>query len=247
MKSAILTLLKNIFAYFERDFIISKRQNPKSPYESVFLSDIYAPWKTDREFNEVFAITSAYSLVRTHRSYELWQLVAETAHTAGALLEVGVWRGGTGALIAKRAQSLGIPDPVYLCDTFEGVVKAGGLDSAYKGGEHADTSVEVVEDLLKTLDVHNAQVLKGIFPDETAQKIPEGPIRFCHIDVDVYQSAKEVLEWVWPRLSSGGMVVFDDYGFRATSGVTRLVDEERGKDDNIVIHNLNAHGIIIKR
>jgi hypothetical protein len=31
--------------------------------------------------------------------------------------------------------------------------------------------------------------------------------RLCHCDVDVYESAKGVLDWVWPRLSPGGVVV----------------------------------------
>ena len=44
----------------------------------------------------------------------------------------------------------------------------------------------------------------------------------------------------------GGMIVFDDYGFSGCEGVTKLVDEERNKNDRIVIHNLNGHGIIIK-
>ena len=56
------------------------------------------------------------------------------------VLEVGVWRGGTGCLLAAKAQSLNRNATVFLCDTFSGVVKAGEIDNFYKGGEHADTS-----------------------------------------------------------------------------------------------------------
>jgi O-methyltransferase len=52
---------------------------------------------------------------------------------------------------------------------------------------------------------------------------------------------------VWPRLSPGGVVVFDDYGFSACPGVTKLVDEQRMRDDRLVLHNLNGHGILVKR
>ena len=45
------------------------------------------------------------------------------------------------------------------------------------------------------------------------------PIRYCHIDVDVYQSARDVLEWVWGRLCIGAIVVYDDYGFDGCHGV----------------------------
>jgi O-methyltransferase len=62
----------------------------------------------------------------------------------------------------------------------------------------------------------------------------------------VYQSAKDVLEWVWPKLSKGGIVVFDDYGFKGCDGVARLVNEEKLKKDRICIYNLNGHAVFIK-
>jgi O-methyltransferase len=48
-------------------------------------------------------------------------------------------------------------------------------------------------------------------------------------------------------MAPGAVAVFDDYGFPACPGVTRFVDEQRGKADRLVLHNLNGHGIVIKR
>ncbi len=126
-------------------------------------------------------------------------LVGQTGKRRGGILEVGVWRGGTGALMARKAALDGSGDPAYLCDTFEGVVKAGAQDTLYKGGEHADTSPNVVEDLVQKLDLKNVRILKGIFPDETAHLIDPGVrFRLCHIDVDVYSSARDVMKpWIW--------------------------------------------------
>ena len=158
-----------------------------------------------------------------------------------------MWRGGTASIIAKSAQLHGIVDKVYLCDTFTGVVKAGTHDTLYKGGEHADTSVKIVEELNNKLKINNTKVLVGIFPEETGKLINDKKFRFCHIDVDVYQSAKDIVEWIWPRLVIGGMIVFDDYGFFGCEGVTRLInEEERNKKDRLFIHNLNGHAILIK-
>lgn len=136
--------------------------------------------------------------------------------------------------------------PVYLCDTFTGVVKASGRDSLYKGGEHSDTSIEHVKALLDSLNVSQAQILRGIFPDDTAPLLTSTTLRLIHIDVDVYQSAKDVLAWTWKRLVPGGIVVFDDYGDIGTTGVKQLVNESIPKADRLVIHNLNGHGILIK-
>jgi O-methyltransferase len=88
--------------------------------------------------------------------------------------------------------------------------------------------------------------LVGIFPDETSKIVTDDNFRFCHIDVDVYRSAKDIVGWLWPRLVIGGIIVFDDYGFESCDGVARFVNEERNKKDRIVIHNLNGHAILIK-
>jgi O-methyltransferase len=218
-------------------------------YEPVKPLATYAPWLTDPVFNQIFGAIKDHTYVDRYRCYELWTLVEQSSKLdRGALLEVGVWRGGSGALIATKAKSIGISDTIYLCDTFTGVVKAGSKDETfYKGGEHADTSSELVEQFIRdTLGLENVIVLKGIFPDETAGMIPITWFRFCHIDVDTYQSAKDVLEWVWGKLLVGGIVIFDDYGFRYCEGVTKLVEELRGLPDRLLIHNLNGHAILIK-
>lgn len=225
---------------------ISKNAKKAEGYESVLPTATYAPWLLDKEFKKTYRLIKEYSFIDKYRCFEFWQLVAESAKLKGALIEVGVWRGGSAALIAKRARMVGIKKTVYFCDTFTGVVKAGKLDSGYKGGEHADTSVKTVKKVIKKLKIKNTQILKGIFPEETGHSVAAEKFRFCHIDVDVYQSAKEALEWLWPRVVIGGIVVFDDYGFYGCNGVTRFVNEERKKDDRLIIHNLNGHAVIIK-
>jgi hypothetical protein len=68
----------------------------------------------------------------------------------------------------------------------------------------------------------------------------------CHIDVDVYESAKGVVEWLWHRLKVGGIIVFDDFGFNTCNGVTKFVNEQKLLDDRVVIHNLNGHAVMVK-
>ena len=68
----------------------------------------------------------------------------------------------------------------------------------------------------------------------------------CHIDVDVYDSALHVLEWVWPRMPVGGVVVFDDYGFSSCTGVTQLVNDRMAQRGALTLHNLNGHAVIVK-
>lgn len=221
---------------------------PGIRHAEIFPAATYSPWLADEPFQAIYQRVRQNTLVDQYRCYELWQLVGEAAKLAqGALVEIGVWRGGTGALIAKKSRLAGIEEPVYLCDTFRGVVKAGPRDGAYVGGEHADTTKEQVLQLCRELQVDQVRVLEGIFPDESGHLVAGNAFRFCHIDVDVYQSAKAIVDWIWPRLVPGGIIVYDDYGFHACSGITQFVNEERLKMDRMVMHNLNGHAIVIKR
>jgi O-methyltransferase len=216
-------------------------------YAMAYPVSAYAPWQADEEFQEVYQAVRRHTLVDVWRCHELWGLVSELQEIPGAIVEVGVWRGGTGAVMAKRAAALGLRENVYLCDTWRGVVKTGARDIYYRDGKHDDTSRETVQALVDGLGLTNVKLLEGIFPDETAHEVTEGALRLCHIDVDVFQSAKDVFDWAWPRLSTGGIVVFDDYGCAATPGVTHFVNEQRSRPDRLVMHNLNGHGIVVKR
>ncbi len=217
-------------------------------YETILPTSMYSPWNVDTAFQDCYQAIKSHTLVDIFRCYELWTLAQQSAKLSeGALIEVGVWRGGTGALIAKQAELSGINQPVYLCDTFTGVVKAGVNDSTYTGGEHDNTSLGTVEKLVADLKLRNVRILKGIFPDDTEHAVESDKIRFCHVDVDVYQSTKDIIDWVWPRLVPGGIIVFDDYGSAFCDGITKYMNEEMHKPDRIMLYNLNGHGVFFKR
>jgi O-methyltransferase len=228
---------------------IKEIQPWKYPNSDIFHHHVLpvatlSPWLNDQEFMDIYQEIKSNTLVDIYRCHELWTLARQAMKIEGDILEVGVWRGGTGAILAKAVKSR--PDmTVILADTFEGVVKVGEKDTLYKGGEHADTSASIVAALLKSLSIENAKILKGIFPDAHRDEIP-GKIAMLHCDVDVYLSSRDIVEWCLPRLSLGSILVFDDYGFFGCEGVTRFCDEFRENKDFCFVHNLNGHAIFIK-
>ena len=234
----------NIFGFTATFNFLSRGKE----YETILPTATYAPWKVDKEFNDIYKKIIDYTYVDKYRCYDLWRLIDEIKKIPGALIEIGVWRGGTGAIISKKAELCGIQDTIYLCDTFEGIVKTNKLvDPFYYNGAHKDTSMKIVSDLIhKDLNLKKVQILKGIFPDESQKSIKENTFRFCHIDVDVYQSAKDIVEWIWDKMSIGGLIVFDDYGAEGCRGITQYVEEIRTNKDRLVFYNLNGHAIMIK-
>jgi len=216
------------------------------PQSIVIPNATYSPWLADSEFLQDDLQIRRHTMVDIYRRYELARLVRQTSKVPGDILEVGVWRGGTGCLMALCARRIGSAATVFLCDTFAGVVKAGDKDFEYKGGEFANTDAEMVQGLLAATSLSNVRILPGIFPDETGAQIAERKFSLCHIDVDVYLSAKDTFDWVWPKLSIGGVVVFDDYGFAGCRGVTTFGNECSSIKNGVFVHNLNGHALFIK-
>lgn len=207
----------------------------------------YSPWLDDADFKSMHEAVKDHTLVDVFRLHELYSLARQLGKLPeGDILEVGVWRGGSGALLAGTARLCGLTSRIYLADTFQGVVKAGNKDTRYMGGEHADTSIETVEALFRRMGLDDHEILQGVFPEQTGARIADRKFRLCHIDVDVYNSARDVNEWIWPRLVPGGLVVYDDYGFEPCIGVTRYVNEQLDLPDRLVLHNLNGHAIVVK-
>jgi O-methyltransferase len=195
----------------------------------------------------------AYTLVDRYRAFNLWQLAAETRKLGpGHIIEVGSWRGGMAALMARRLQLEGDASIVYACDTYDakaGLVKCGPEDSYTNGQMMANYLPSVMDPKEAALAVGvdgRVVVLSGIFPDETGRFVDDRKFRLIHLDVDVYKSTKDALEFLWPRLLRGGVVVVDDYGFQDCPGVTTLLNEERRKSDRLIIYHLNGQGLIIK-
>lgn len=215
------------------------------PHSLVIPKASYSPWMVDQEFQNIYSVVGSNTLVDVYRCYELWELVKRSSSIPGSVAEIGVWRGGTAAILCSANTYVRPGEKVHLFDTFSGVVKPiEGKDTLYQGGEHADTSVDVVYDLMNKVGISTFQEHVGIFPDETGNMFPN-QLRLCHIDVDTYGSAKDCMDFTWPRLSRGGMLVFDDYGFWGCEGVTELLNLDAPKD-SLFIHNLNGHGILMK-
>jgi O-methyltransferase len=218
---------------------------PPTPAESAEYGEVrplarYSPWRTDREFRAVYELIRSNTLVDEYRCYELWRLAKQVGKLPGSFLEVGVWKGGTGCLLAAAGRK-----PVLLCDTFRGVVKVGPQDTHYKGGEHGDATEGEVRELSQQLEVSDrVKILCGVFPEDTGRFVTEN-LALCHIDVDTYASARDAFGKVWPLMVPGGVVVFDDYGFQGCEGVTRFVNEISSSDHRL-IHNLNGHAILVK-
>ena len=167
-----------------------------------------------------------FSLIGFDGCYLLWSLLRGTKNLIGDVIEVGVYKGGSACLLAGCSKHYNMNNSIYFCDTFEGVVKSSDKDEYYNDGEFSDTSAEGVNALIEICKFDNVKILKGVFPDDNIfiKELKNKKFRFCHIDVDTYNSAKDSFEFLWPKIVDGGVLHFDDYGCPDTNGVTDFVN-----------------------
>ena len=203
----------------------------------------YAPWLDDAEFAALYEQVKSATLVDVYRCHELHRLAKQCAALPGEAAEIGVWRGGTAAIIARALPG----KTLHLFDTFSGVAKCDAeFDTLYTGGEHADADEASVLGLLATLGARG-EIHRGIFPDDTLDGLPD-QLCFAHVDVDAYHSVKQSFEALWPRVQPRGIVVFDDYSMFGCEGATLAINEiVAAHRDGLFIHNLNGHALFIKQ
>ena len=149
MKTIVKSIFRNSIFNLRKYKKNGSRNNPTShiKHSIVLPNATYSPWLNDKDFQNIYQKIINHTLVDIYRCYELWALAKQVATVDGDFLEVGVWRGGTGAILAESVKNIS-SKTIFLADTFSGVVKAGENDTLYKGGEHNDTSLEIANDLM---------------------------------------------------------------------------------------------------
>ncbi len=160
----------------------------------------------------------------------------EANNVPGAFVECGVWKGGSSMAAALTFKS---PRPMVLFDTFEGMsaptehdrqAQSGQLASAMlRDAGPADTlrchsPLEEVQRNMGTTGYppHKISYVKGKVEDTLPGAAPQ-QIAVLRLDTDWYESTHHELEHLYPRLSPGGVLIIDDYGY--WSGARKAVDE----------------------
>ena len=175
-------------------------------------------WGKDNNFQSLFKEIENRTLVSQERCFMLYQFAKYAQGKHGDFAEVGVYKGGTAKLIAKTC-----PDKcIYLFDTFSGMPTEDRSIDIHKLGDFSDTSLHNVRRFLRDCD--NVVIIPGFFPD-TSSMIGDKVFYFVHIDVDIYKSVKDSLEFFYSRMIEGGVMVFDDYGWKNCPGIKKAISE----------------------
>ena len=138
----------------------------------------------------------------------------------GDFAELGVWHGNSAAVLAHYARQAG--REVALFDTFEGFDPRDlvGLDRNRRM-EFDDASLDAVR---RFVGEERVRFLPGRFPDSIPADMATSRFSVVHLDCDLYAPIKAGLEFFFPRLSPGGLMIVHDYSGVAWDGVKQAVD-----------------------
>jgi O-methyltransferase len=151
----------------------------------------------------------------------------------GDFVEMGCYRGETSVELGRLLH--GLKRGLWLYDSFAGLpeksqedLSAGGME--FVEGELLATKAEVLLRFQRAgLVLPRAK--KAWFAELVSSDLPE-EIAFAFLDGDYYESIRDSLRLVAPRMISGGVVIVHDYASPALPGVARAVEEFlRGKND----------------
>ncbi len=173
------------------------------------------------------------------------ELFRKTLDVPGDIAELGVFRGGDLMTWANLLESYSIGNRtkvVYGFDNWKGFTKLSPEDgkvvnSLQKkvGGFSPENYYEELKSAIKIFDQDRfipwkdrVKLIKGNIEETAYSFAKENPgVRFSlvHFDCDLYEPTKAALECFWPRLSRGGIMLFDEYALHGWSGETKAVDE----------------------
>ena len=157
-------------------------------------------------------------LLSVGEAFTLLSVAGSTSKLDGDLAEVGVYQGGSAKLICEVKGG----KDLHLFDTFGGLPQPGERDSKWFASGQFAASLDSVREYLKGYG--NVHYYKGLFP-QTAEGVNDRRFCFANIDADLYQPTRAALEFFWPRLVPGGVLIAHDYGETASEGVTLAVRE----------------------
>ncbi|MCD7808271.1 MAG: TylF/MycF family methyltransferase [Erysipelotrichaceae bacterium] len=204
----------------------------------------------DEGFKGQFIVLSDlihYFDIRSATLYYIAQRINEQK-IDGETAELGVYKGD----IAHQINALFPNKKLYLFDTFTGFDKRD-IDiekkNQYSRGQIGDFQDTSITNIMKRMPYpENVIIKQGYFPD-TTNGLDDLTFSFVSLDADLYQPILAGLNYFYPRLNSGGMILLHDYNnLQFTGAHQAVIDFEKQYGSIIIVPLSDMHGscVIVK-
>lgn len=214
---------------------ISRRNRPE-----VINRAIWKPFVVDDNWRTLYKTTQAATqgsstdnIFRQCRFYSTLQMANYAAALpAGDVIECGCWNGHSTIAIASILADHGFAGRFHVFDSFEGgLSEFKEQDESYFELSEDEKRAQILQ-FASSFEFVSSITAKFGFVELHRGWIPQSfasfharPVKFVHVDVDMYEPTKAALELFWGELVPGGCIVVDDYNHTVFEGATRAVNE----------------------
>jgi hypothetical protein len=207
------------------------REQPRRTASEAVGGSTHFPADYDESYRQIISAVRPFTMTANDK---LHALITATRYVhrhqvPGAIVECGVWRGGSMHAVARTLDELGDHSrEIYLFDTFEGMPpptdKDVRVDGSTAEGLLAASDKTAKVWAIATLDDVEAGLARLPYPKERFHCVPgrvedmvpgQAPeqIALLRLDTGWYESTAHEFEHLYPRLAPGGVLMIDDYGF----------------------------------
>lgn len=148
---------------------------------------------------------SRRSLITGNEQFIIHAIVAGMREMAGDIAEVGVYAGSSTRMICEAKGD----KRLHVCDTFAGLPEPTREDRGVETRGCYACGLDSIRAYLAGFP--NVEYHVGFCPDSIRESLADTRFCFVHLDVDLYSSTKQCLEWFFPRLVPGGILLSHDY------------------------------------
>lgn len=198
-------------------------------------------WWNDADFTQYLVRFDELNGNNSDRRYAVSQLLRLTQGVDGDTAEIGAYEGAMSWLILRAG---GGHRQHHVFDSFEGLSKPTALDGAHWEQGTLACAEDVVKHNLAAFGA-SLKTYKGWVPERFSE-VEGHRFSFVHIDVDLYEPTLASIEFFYPRMNPGGIVVCDDYNFTTCPGATRAIDEFMAGRPEKMIGLSGGGGFLIK-
>ncbi|MGA7338662.1 MAG: TylF/MycF/NovP-related O-methyltransferase [Candidatus Sulfotelmatobacter sp.] len=179
----------------------------------------------------------------------LLAMIDRTISIEGDVAECGVFRGATLVPMAVHLKQRCCSKRLLGFDSFEGYDDSILLDISMDAPDEPckrvrgfrDTSRSIVLGKLLRFRSDNVTLVPGYFHD-SLPRCEDRRFSFVHLDLGIYQAYKECLEFFYPRMSSGGIILANDYNKPPWPGCKKAVDEFlTGKPEKLQLFEMDNY------
>jgi len=208
-------------------------------------------WFRDPEFWSLWRQFPEWRRHRPERKFLVWSLYRSVAHLAPATAECGVYTGGSSFLICKEGEAKGHLKAHYAFDSFEGLSAPTPNDTPHTETAYLwnEGDLAVDEDHVRSLlePCKSVKFFKGWIPDRF-DEVSDDQFSFVHVDVDLYEPTLASIEFFFPKLVPGGILLCDDYGSEVCPGARLALDEYSQRHALGPVVDLGTgQGMLVKR